>query len=758
MSAAFDPVPLLAQELGLPHDVVRAVADLLAEGNTVPFIARYRKERTSALDETRIRAIEERHAALLDLDKRRQTVLATIEGQGKLTAELEQRIRACTGRAELEDLYLPYRPRRRTRATMARERGLSPLALRILAQPDDGDPLAEAAAFVDPEREVPDAAAALAGARDIVAESLSEDADLRGMVRDMYSRTGRVLSTKARHVQGPTKYQDWYDFEEAAATIPSHRYLAIVRGEKEDVLRASVRVDEDELVSRILARAGHRPNTPFAGQLLDAGRDCQRRLLHPSAENELRAELKERSDEAAVKVFASNLESLLLAAPLGGRPVVGVDPGLRTGCKCAAVDATGRFAGDMVFFTVGNEAQAGRGRSELAGFLGRHAPHAVAVGNGTGSREAERFVLDTLAAAGLTSIVVVSVSEAGASVYSASETAVEEHGDLDVTVRGAISIARRLQDPLAELVKIEPRSIGVGQYQHDVNQSLLGRKLDEVVESCVNRVGVELNTASPHLLSRVAGVGPALARSIVEHRGKHGPFATRAGLLGVPRLGPRAFLQCAGFLRIARGAHPLDGSAVHPERYPLVERMASDLGVPLSDLVGNAGLAARIDIARYVSGDVGAPTLRDILAELAKPGRDPRADFSAPEFSDQVQGIKDLEVGMRLAGVVTNVTAFGAFVDVGVHRDGLVHVSELADRFVRDPSQVVKVGDRISVRVIEVDLDRERISLSARTGAGREPGPRTDPCRPPPAPRPPPTEQKRKPGTFNPFADALKKR
>ncbi|MBW2264179.1 MAG: RNA-binding transcriptional accessory protein [Deltaproteobacteria bacterium] len=751
-TAAFDPVPGLARELGLGAGPVRTVVQLLGEGNTVPFIARYRKERTSGLDETQIRAIEERHAFLLEFEKRRQKILTTINEQGKLTPELEASILACTTRAELEDLYLPYRPKRRTRATMARERGLEPLAQRILEQPREGDPAAEARAFVNPEKDVHDVEAALAGARDIVAETVAEDAGVRRRVRDVYARQGKIVSHVARGVEGPTKFQDWYDYSEPASTIPSHRYLAVARGESEEVLKIGVEVEMEPLVSHILARFGHAPASPFAAQLREAVEDGFRRLVHPSAENELRSGLKTRSDGAAVEVFARNLESLLLAAPFGTRPVVGVDPGLRTGCKCAAVDRTGTFLENMTFNLVAGDAAKERGRADLGAFLARHRPAAVACGNGTGGREAERFVRETLESAGMRDVIVVSVSESGASVYSASPLAVEEFPDLDVTVRGAISIAHRLQDPLAELVKIDPKSIGVGQYQHDVSQTLLARKLDEVVESCVNRVGVELNTASGPLLSRVAGIGPALARSIVEHRQGKGAFERRRQLLDVPRLGPKAYEQAAGFLRIRGADNPLDDSAVHPERYRLVQGIARDLGVGLKDLVGSTEIISRIDICRYVDGEVGEPTLRDIVEELRKPGRDPREDFRPPEFREDVQTISDLEQGMQLEGVVTNVTAFGAFVDVGVHRDGLVHISELSDRFVRDASEVVKVGDRLRVRVIDVDMDRERISLSARSEGG---GRKEPPARKRPEARP---EVTKKPGTYNPFADALKKR
>jgi protein Tex len=752
-----DPIQVLAAELGIEGRRIEAVLGLLAESNTVPFIARYRKEATGGLDEVQIRAIAERHAYLVELEDRRLAILSSIEEQGKLTDELRARILAATTKSVLEDLYLPYRPKRRSRATIAREKGLEPLAARILAQPMDGDPRALARTLVDPEKGVADEDAALAGARDIAAEAVSESADVRSLVRRAYAEQGMLVSrASGETAEATSKFRDYFDYEEKAATIPSHRFLAVSRGEREDALRTAVRVDADGNVARILSLVGHRPRSPFAGELAAAVQDGYARLVASSAERELRALLKERADLEAVDVFAGNLASLLLAAPLGPMAVVGVDPGLRTGCKCAAVDAAGRFLDHMIFNLVAGTTAAEAGARALAAFVRRHSPAAIAVGNGTGGREAEKFVRETLAAAGLEGLFVVPVSEAGASVYSASELAGREFPDLDLTVRGAISIARRLQDPLAELVKVEPRSIGVGQYQHDVHQTLLARKLDEVVESCVNRVGVELNTASAPLLSRVAGIGPTLASAIVTHRERNGVFESRRQLLDVPRLGRRAFEQAAGFLRIHGAKNPLDASAVHPERYGLVRRIAEDLGVELLALVGDERLAGRIDIARYVGGDVGEPTLRDIMAELAKPGRDPRDAFAPPAFRDDVRSLEDLRTGMELDGVVTNVTAFGAFVDVGVHQDGLVHVSQLADRFVRTPSEVVKAGDRIKVRVLEVDLGRRRIALTARSGAPphqgpRDPGPRQPERRP--GPQPPASEK----FSYNPFAD-LKKR
>ena len=709
MSTDFDPVPSIAVELSIAPANVAAAVKLLAEGATVPFIARYRKEVTGGLDEVQIRAIEERRAYLLELDERRRAILASIEEQGKLTAELRAKIEACTTKAALEDLYLPYKPKRRTRAMIARERGLEPLALRILEQPAIGDPRAEAAAFV--KGEVEDAEAALSGARDIVAELVAESADVRALVREAFEKRGvlKVEAVKSK-INGPTKFEQYYEFSEPVATIPSHRFLAIRRGEGEGILRAWIEVDAEELERRIAAMQKLDGRSPFADELRLAVRDALKRLLAPSVENDVRVEVKMRSDRAAVEVFADNLQNLLLAAPLGTRKVIGVDPGLRTGCKCAAVDATGKLIGHVTIYPTQRPDQAAR---ELAAFVREHRPEAIAVGNGTGGRETESFVREALREAGLDAIVV-SVSEAGASVYSASDVAREEFPDLDLTVRGAISIARRLQDPLAELVKIDPKAIGVGQYQHDVHQPMLARKLAEVVESCVNKVGVELNTASAPLLSHVAGIGERLAKKIVQHRDQNGPFASRKALLEVSGLGPKAFEQCAGFVRVRGGAHPLDASAVHPERYALVERIAKDLGQPLASLVGNGEAARKIDVKRYVGEGVGEPTLRDIVGELDKPGRDPRAAFEPPKFRDDVRELTDLRPGMVLEGVVTNVTDFGAFVDVGVHQDGLVHVSKLADKFVRDPREVVKVGDKLTVKVLEVDLARRRISLSAR--------------------------------------------
>jgi len=723
-SSDFDPAPPIARELDLPQRGVAAVIRLLAEGATVPFIARYRKEMTGGLDEVQIRAIDERRVYLREFDDRRRTILKTLTEAGSLTPELEAKILACATKAALEDLYLPYKPKRRTRATIARERGLGPLGERLLAQPDDGDPEAEAAAFVRTDPEIPDlsvadVAAALAGARDIAAEAVAENADVRSLVRETFTREGVVRSKVAFDKKGATsKFEGYYDYEEALATIPSHRYLAVRRGEQDGFLRVRLAIEAETVLPRIAGMMGMRRGSPFAGELELAIADGLKRLLSPSLETEMRIELKMRADRQAVEIFAANLRSLLLAPPLGGDPVLALDPGLRTGSKCAAIDATGKVMETETIYPGQGERRDAEARRALAAMIKRQRPRAIAVGNGTGGRETEGFVREVLKELEARDVVVVSVNEAGASVYSASPGAREEMPDLDITLRGAVSIGRRLQDPLAELVKIDPKAIGVGQYQHDVYQPLLGRKLDQVVESCVNHVGVDINTASAPLLAKVAGIGQSTAKGIVRHREAQGAFKSRAALLEVSGLGPRTFEQCAGFLRIRGGEQPLDASAVHPERYGLVEQIAADLGVELTQLVGDERMLKSVNIGRYVSDEVGEPTLRDILRELGKPGRDPRESFTAPSFRADVQTLKDLEEGMTLEGVVTNVTAFGAFVDVGVHQDGLVHISQLSERFVKDPNEVVKAGDRIKVRVLSVELDRQRVALSARSSEG----------------------------------------
>ena len=701
---------IIASETGAGERSVAAVAKLLEEGATVPFIARYRKEAHGNLDEVAIGKIQERLAYHKELEERKKTVLKSIEEQGQLTPELEGQIRDSMQTTALEDLYQPYKPKRRTRAQIAKEKGFEPLADAIWA--------GEAPAPGTPEED-------LQFARDIIAERISDDAAVRGCVRRLFATKSEVKSEVAEpRPSAPTKFEQYYDFSENISTIPSHRYLAVRRGQKEGVWWVKLALDRDaameEVMQLVKAAAPGCAEPACARQIALAAEDAYKRLLAPSCEIDASIEKKMQADREAVDVFAENLRHLLLAAPLGEKAVLAIDPGIRTGCKVAMLDATGKYLGKTVIFPQQKPDEAARA---VALIVNKYRPEAVAVGNGTAGRETEAFVRATLKRLHdqhpeIPVPMVVSVSESGASVYSASEVARNEFPDLDLTVRGAISIGRRLQDPLAELVKIDPKAIGVGQYQHDVHQPLLGAKLDEVVVSCVNGVGVELNTASAPLLERVSGVGASLAKAIVAWRDEHGRFSSREDLKKVKGLGEKAFEQCAGFLRIRGAANPLDSSAVHPERYALVEKMAEDAGLSLKELVGNAAAAKKIDVRRYISNDVGEPTLRDIVAELAKPGRDPRAVFEPPKFRDDVTKIEDVKEGMKLEGVVTNVTAFGAFVDIGVHQDGLVHLSELSDSFVSDPKAVVKTGDRLKVTVIGVDRERGRISLSAKTHPG----------------------------------------
>jgi protein Tex len=703
----------IAAELSLGPQQVAAALALLDDGATIPFVARYRKEATGGLDEVQLRAVQERADYIEELEDRRAAILKSISGQGRLDEALKQRILAADTKQALEDLYLPHRPKRRTRATIARERRLEPLADLIWqGAADDAAVERAAAAYVDPGREVPDAAAALQGARDILAERVAEDADLRAMVRER-TRAEGVVTSRARGMQdaATSKFADYFEFSQRLTELPSHRMLAIRRGEAEEVLSWTIEAPVDALVAALARRVV--TGRQALRHLAQVAEDAYRRLLAPSIEAELRLELKGRADEEAIGIFGSNLEQLLLGAPAGGRVVLGLDPGFRTGTKAAVVSRTGALL-EADTFHLHQQENFARGVQRL---IRQHGVELIAIGNGTASRETETAVRRVVRELAGPKPQVLVVNESGASVYSASDVAREEFPDLDVSLRGAPSIARRLQDPLAELVKIDPKSIGVGQYQHDVNQTRLRKRLDDVVESCVNRVGVEVNTASVPLLSYVAGVGPTLARNIVSARDQRGGFRSRRDLLEVPRLGAKAFEQAAGFLRVRDGEHPLDATAVHPERYALVERMAADLGVGVNELVRNDSLIDRIQLARYVSDDVGLPTLRDIVAELRRPGRDPRHEFEPPAFREDVTELKDLQVGMSLEGIVTNLVAFGAFVDIGVHQDGLVHVSQLADRFVKDPSQVVKVGDRVKVVVLAVDLDRSRIGLSMRKDA-----------------------------------------
>ncbi|MCA9522019.1 MAG: RNA-binding transcriptional accessory protein [Myxococcales bacterium] len=708
----------VAEQTGLGSQKVRAVVELVAEGATVPFIARYRKERTGGLDEVQIRAVSERAAAFEALFDRREVVLQSIESQGKLTDELSRAIAACRSRVELEDLYLPFRPKRRTRASMAREKGLEPLAVEILEQPRQGSPKASASRYLDPDKGVADVDAALQGARDIVAEVVCERSDVRQLARERMRREGRLVSKRAKGAaDGPTKFDQYLQYDELLSRAPSHRILAVFRGEADGVLRAAIELEPEAVGERILRVVGEDARSPFRRELREATLDGLRRLLLPSLEKELRGELKERADREAVEVFAKNLRNALLAAPFGEKVLIGVDPGQRTGCKCVVVGETGTPLAHETLYLHRSDREREQFGRVIAAWIERYRPALVVVGNGTGGRETEAFLRELVAARPGTSPTVMLVSEVGASVYSASEIARAELPDFDVSMRGAVSIARRVQDPLAELVKIDPQSVGLGQYQHDVDHKLLTAQLQAVVEDCVNHVGVDLNTASPALLQHVAGVGPALARRIVAHRDGRGRFASRKELLAVQGLGPKTFEQAAGFLRVRDGDNPLDASAVHPERYRLVERIAADLGLALSSLVGNAESTRKIDPSRYVGGDVGEPTLRDIIAELARPGRDPRESFEPIRYRDDVNSLDDLRKGMSLVGVVTNVTAFGAFVDLGVKQDGLVHISQLADRYVRDPHDVVAVGDRVSVRVLDVDLARRRISLTMKAVA-----------------------------------------
>jgi uncharacterized protein len=700
----------IAGELNLARAQVKKTAELIEEGATVPFIARYRKEVTGSLDEVQITSIRDRLEQLAELDKRREAILKSLEERQLLTDELKEKVLAAETLAVLEDIYLPFRPKRRTRASVAKERGLEPLAQILFAQ-GENDPSAEAALFIDPEKSVPSVEDGLAGARDIIAEWASEDSSARSALRDLFAARGYFRSKimTGKEVEG-SKYRDYFDWEEPAAQAPSHRILAMRRGEKEGFLNLTALPPEPDALA-ILDRIFVKGENPCSLQVRLAVQDSYTRLLSPSMETELRLETKKRADEEAIRIFADNLRQLLMSPPLGEKRILAIDPGLRTGCKVVCLDRQGKLLHYETIFPLLSE----KGREESAQRVERLCAEfqveAIAVGNGTGGRETETFIRSLSLPEG---IPLILVNESGASVYSASKVAREEFPDHDVTVRGAVSIGRRLMDPLAELVKIEPKSIGVGQYQHDVDQSALKRSLDDVVVSCVNAVGVEVNTASPQLLTYVSGLGPQLAANIVAHRNENGPFSSREEMKKVARLGPKAFEQCAGFLRVRGGSNPLDASAVHPESYPVVEAMAADLGCTVKDLVCQEALRQKIDLFKYVTEKTGLPTLNDILKELAKPGRDPRREFEAVNFAEGIAKIEDLTPGMKLDGIVTNVTAFGAFVDIGVHQDGLVHVSQLADRFIKDPRQVVKVQQKVKVTVLSVDLERKRIALSMK--------------------------------------------
>ncbi|MFH0728334.1 MAG: Tex family protein [Pseudomonadota bacterium] len=740
----------ITRELAIRENQVAATAELLNQGATIPFIARYRKEVTDSLDEVVITAIRDRLKQLEELDARRVSILNSMEQQGVLTDDLKAAVTAAQTLAILEDIYLPFKPKRRTRGAIAREKGLAPLAERIWLQ-DGCDPASVAAEYVNPEKGVETVAEALAGARDIIAEIINEDGEARARLRHLFNTKGMIRSVVATGKEADgAKFKDYFDWEEPAAAAPSHRILAMRRGENEDMLNLSMAPPE-EMAVNILESLFLKGDGEDSREVGEAIHDCYKRLLSRSMETELRLATKEKADTEAIRVFADNLRQLLLSPPLGAKRVMGIDPGFRTGCKVVCLDRQGKLLHNDTFFPHTSDKQVAAARQTLPSLCERFDIEAIAVGNGTAGRETEAFIRDCALPR---PIPVIMVNESGASIYSASEAARKEFPDHDLTVRGAVSIGRRLMDPLSELVKIDPKSIGVGQYQHDVDQAALKQALDDVVISCVNSVGVDVNRASSQLLTYVSGLGPQLAQNIVNHRDENGPFVSRKKLREVSRLGPKAFEQCAGFLRIQNGENPLDASAVHPESYPLVDAMARDLECTISDLLSSADLRSRIDLNTYVSDAVGLPTLTDILKELAKPGRDPRQSFEIFEFADGINKIGDLEAGMKLPGIVTNVTAFGAFVDIGVHQDGLVHVSELADRFVKDPAQVVKVQQKVMVTVMEVDEARKRISLSMKSVPG-EAAPRRNPAENAPrtgkGPRTEKVRQKNEPFN-NPFA------
>ena len=705
------PIQLIAQRLNLREKQVEQTIALLDEGATIPFISRYRKEATGGLDEVAVAAVAEQHRQLDELEHRKAFVLETIEAQGALTDELRARITACWDATEIEDIYLPFKPKRRTRAQMAREKGLEPLAQRLLLRPNS-DPEQEAEGFLTDEVGTVDEA--LQGARDIIAEQISEDEHSRQTLRRIYSREA-VITSKAVKGKSETpeaaKYRDYFEWSEPLKRCTSHRLLAMRRGESEGVLRVTITPADDERATEQVARRYVKSGTRAADQVEMAACDAYKRLLRPSIETEFAASSKEQADEEAIRVFATNLKQLLLAPPLGQRRIMGIDPGFRTGCKVVCLDAQGALLHNETIYPHPPKNETVRSEQTLRRLLKDYAVEAVAIGNGTAGRETEELVRGLH----VEGVEIFLVSEDGASVYSASATAREEFPDYDVTVRGAVSIGRRLADPLAELVKIDPKAIGVGQYQHDVDAGALKRSLDQTVESCVNAVGVNLNTASAHLLTYVSGLGAALAKKIVEYRTAHGPFGSRRELLKVPRLGAKAFEQCAGFLRIVDGKNPLDNTAVHPERYDIVQHMAADAGLDVPALIADAEARKRLDLKRYCTADVGLPTLTDILAELDKPGRDPRGKAEVFSFEEGIHSIDDLQIGMILPGVVTNVTNFGAFVDLGIKVKGLVHVSQLADRFVRDPNEVVHVQQQVRVRVLEIDEARGRIALSMKS-------------------------------------------
>jgi uncharacterized protein len=704
-------VEQIAKEFSQPLKNVKAVGDLLAEGATIPFISRYRKEMTGSMDEVMIANIRDRIEQLRELDKRREAIISSIEKQGKLTPELMSSIVTAETLAELEDIYLPYKPKRKTRASVAKEKGLEPLALRLFDQEKfDLDEFAKS--FVDSEKGVASLEEALDGARDIIAEWVSENPDTRKNVREIFWSEGAVESRvlRGKEAEGQ-KFKDYFEWTEPISKTPSHRLLAMRRGEKEGILALDIYPPEEQAISS-MERQYIKNENAAAEQVRLAIKDSYKRLLRPSLETEVRMESKMKADEEAIKVFASNLKELLLAAPLGQKNVLALDPGFRTGCKVVCLDRQGKLLHHDVIYPHEPQRETAKSAALIKSLCEKYEVEAIAIGNGTAGRETEAFAKSI----GLgNKVMIVMVNESGASVYSASEVARDEFPDKDVTVRGAVSIGRRLTDPLAELVKIDPKSIGVGQYQHDVDQTKLKQGLDDVVMSCVNSVGVEVNTASKELLSYVSGLSSSLAKNIVEHRNQNGPFKNREALMKVSRLGEKVFEQAAGFLRIREAENPLDASAVHPESYPIVQQMASDLGCSVKELMSSAELRKQLDLKKYVTEKVGLPTLTDILTELEKPGRDPRQTFEIFSFTDGVNTIADLKIGMSLPGIVTNVTNFGAFVDIGVHQDGLVHISHLSDKFIKDPKEVVTVQQKVKVTVVEVDVPRKRIGLSMKS-------------------------------------------
>jgi uncharacterized protein len=701
----------IASELKLRPQQVTATAELLEGGATIPFIARYRKEATGGLDEVVITAIRDRLSKLKELDDRRQAIIKSLEERELLTDELKEQIMQAESMAVLEDIYLPYRPKRRTRATVAKEKGLEPLAEIIIAQDPAVDPAVEAEAFVNAEKGVESIEDALAGARDIIAECLSEDQAARAEIRKLFSNKGlfQTKVVKDKEDEG-RKYEDYFDWAEPVAKAPSHRILAMRRGTNEGFLRLQITAPEEQAM-QILDRLFVKGHSACSMQVKAAVTDGYKRLLSPSMETEILAATKLRADEEAIKVFAENLRQLLLAPPLGQKNVLAIDPGFRTGCKVVCLDRQGRLKHTDVIFPLQSEKLAASDAAKTASLCEKFDIEAIAIGNGTASRETEAFIRSIKFTR---NIPVVMVNESGASIYSASQVAREEFPNEDVTVRGAVSIGRRLMDPLAEMVKIDPKSIGVGQYQHDVDQSMLRQSLDDVVISCVNSVGVEVNTASKQLLTYVSGLGPHLAQNIVDYRNENGLFESRQQFKKVRRLGAKAFEQAAGFLRIRDAVNPLDSSAVHPESYHVVDAMAKDAGCLVADLMQNEQLRMKVRLHDYVTDAVGLPTLNDIMQELAKPGRDPRKQFEIFSFAEGVNKIEDLQAGMKLPGIVTNVTRFGAFVDIGVHQDGLIHISNLSHRFVKDPADVVKVHQKVTVKVLDIDLAKKRISLSMK--------------------------------------------